>query len=168
MDDEFDFVKLFHHYNDHCLPPPGVELNHGGKFFRRVAPQKELESRRKQGIFFTAGLKDNQLLGKNAFGKIVHQIAIDCGLSNPDRQFAASLRPEHINTLVNAEEVIDPKTIMASTRHKTIDAHNVYKRRSKFQLDKKTKAFHAEKKRVSLFLFLFYSTLIFIYSLSVI
>ena len=75
------------------------------------------------------------------------QIAKECKLTNPKKQKAASLRSEHICTLVNAEDTIDAKTIMASSRHKSEAAHNVYKRKSHIQLDKKTKAFHAEKRK---------------------
>ena len=64
---------------------------------------------------------------------------------NPDRLTAASIRSEHVCTLVNADENIDAKTIMASSRHKSHQVHDVYKRRSKSELDKKTNAFHKEK-----------------------
>ena len=158
-DDPFDFVKLFHHYNDHCLPPAtsGVELGFGNRFFRRKAPNSVLNMRKKAGIMFTAGLEKNQVVGKNYFKDLMRSIAIDCDLDNPDRQTSSSLRSEHICTLMNAQDALDPKTIMASTRHKTIAAHNVYKRNSQVQLDKRTKAFHEEKKNhlVSLF-YLYY------------
>jgi hypothetical protein len=160
VDDPFDFVKLFHHYNEHCLPPPssGVELGFGNRFFRRKAPACILKARKKSGIMFTAGLEKNQLVGKNNFKEMMRSIAVDCDLDNPDRQTSASLRSEHICTLMNAEDTLDPKTIMTSTRHKTIAAHNVYKRNSQAQLDKRTKAFHAEKKKrlVSIFYFIHY------------
>ena len=105
---------------------------------------------------FTAGLKVQQLVGKNAFTAIMNEIAHDCNFTNPERQTAASLRSEHICTLVNAKDNIDPKTVMASSRHKSIQAHNVYKRKSKNQLDKKTAAFHDEKNKVILVSFILF------------
>lgn len=123
---------------------------------------------------FTAGLEKNQLVGKNHFKDLVRSIAVDCDLDNPDRQTSASLRSEHICSLMNANDAPDSKTIMTSTRHKTMDAHNVYKRHSQKQLDKRTKAFHEEKrnKMVSIFYFILYyyyihflSLIFFIYSI---
>ena len=147
LDDEWDFVKLFHHYNDNCLPPPEVEMGFDNRFFRRVAPNKVLKKRRKKGIKFTAGLEKGQVLGKNYFNELMSQIAKECKLTNPEKQKAASLRSEHICTLVNAKDTIDAKTIIASSRQKTEAAHNVYKHKSHIQLDKK-KVFHAEKRNI--------------------
>ena len=135
LDDEWDFVKLFHHYNDNCLPPPDVEMGFDNRFFRCVAPKKVLKKRRKQGIKFTAGLEKGQVVGKNYFAELMQKIANECKLTNPEKQCAASLRSEHICTLVNAEDTIDAKTIMASSCHKSDAAHNVYKRKSHIQLD---------------------------------
>ena len=166
-DDPFCYVKLWHHYNEKCLPPPdsGVDIGQGDRFFRRAAPDKELKKRRVKGIMYTAGLKLQQLVGKNAIPAMMTEIARECDLIDPERQTAASLRSEHICTLVNAKEAIDSKTLMASSRHKSMEAHNVYKRKSKVQLDKKTLAFHEEKKKqlvvsyfyFTFFYFLFYS-----------
>lgn len=162
-DDPFCYVKLWHHYNEKCLPHPnsGVDIGFEGRFFRREAPAKVLKKRRKAGIMFTAGLERGQLVGKNAIPLMMNEIAHECHLIHPERQTAASLRSEHICTLVNAKDTIDAKTIMASSRHKSIDAHNVYKRKSKNQLDKKTAAFHEEKKKLLIvsnyFYFYFYS-----------
>ena len=91
-----------------------------------------------KGITFRAGLEHNQLVGKNTFSVFMNEIAHECKFINPERQTAASLRSEHICTLVNAKDPIDNKVLMASSRHKSMDAHNVYKRKSKTQLDKKT------------------------------
>ena len=114
-----------------------------------------------KGITFTAGLEPNQLIGKTYFPKMMKEIARECGLIHPDRQTSASLRAEHICTLVNAEDTIDSQVVMKSSRHKSEDAHNCYKRKSKNQLDKKTIAFHKEKTKVllvslSINFFLFY------------
>lgn len=148
-EDPFDLVKLFHHYNEKCLPAPdtNIDIGFGNRFFRRVAPQYVLKARKKKGIYFTAGLHKNQLVGKNSFTTIVRKIASDCGLDNPRRQTAASLRSEHIFTLVNADRSIDSTTIMGSSRHKSEAAHRQYKRKSQEQLDRKTEAFHQEKRR---------------------
>ena len=69
VDDPFDFVKLFHHCNDHYLPPAtyGVELGFGNRFFCQKAPNSVLNMRKKAGIMFTAGLEKNQVIGKNYF-----------------------------------------------------------------------------------------------------
>ena len=58
LDDPFDFVKLYHHYNNNCLPPPdsGIDIGFENRFFRRVAPSKVLKDRKKAGICYTAGL----------------------------------------------------------------------------------------------------------------
>ena len=148
-DDPYDYIKIWHHYNENLLPHPdsGIELGHNDRFFRREAPIGVLKDRMKKGITFRAGLHQNQLVGKNAFSSFMNEIARECNFINPDRQTAASLRSEHICTLVNAKDTIDSKVLMASTRHKSLDAHNVYKRKSKEQLDKKTIAFHAEKSK---------------------
>ena len=146
-EDPYDYVRLWHHYNENLLPHPdtGIKLEPDDRFFRREAPIKVLKKRMKAGITFRAGLAPGQLVGKNAFSTFMNEIAHECKLTNPERQTAASLRSEHICTLVNAKDTIDPKVIMESTRHKSIDAHNCYKRKSKNQLDKKTIAFHEEK-----------------------
>ena len=102
---------------------------------------------KKAGIMFTAGLEKKQVIGKYYFKNLMRSIAVDCNLDNPDRQTSSSLRSEHICTLMNASDTLDPKTVMASSCHKMIAAHNVYKRNSQVQLDKRTKAFHEEKKR---------------------
>ena len=94
-------------------------------------------------------MEKGQVLGKNYFNELMSQIAKECKLTNPEKQKAASLRSEHICTLVNAEDVIDPKTIMASSRHKSEAAHNVYKRNSYIQLDKKNKSVSCRKEKIS-------------------
>jgi hypothetical protein len=156
---------LFHHYNTKCLPPPesGIDIGCDDRFFRREAPKKELKKRKKLGITYTAGLSAGQVVGVNSFKLIVNEIAREVGLDNPDRQTSASLRSEHICTLVNAEDTIDSNVVMSSSRHKSDAAHKVYKRNSQAQLDKKTKAFHAEKTKrpMKVSIFHFYCVFIF-------
>ena len=168
-DDPLCYVKLWHHYNEKCLPPPesGVDIGQNNRFFCHEAPDKELKARRRKGIMYTAGLKPQQLVGKNAIPAIINEIACECDFIHPERQTAASLRSEHICTLVNAKEAIDPKTVMDSSRHKTILAHNVYKRKIKDQLDLKTKAFHEEKhkKLVVRFLSYFITSLLLLFTI---
>ena len=104
-----------------------------------------MKERIKEGYYFTAGLKKNQVVGDNSFNTICKEIAFECGLDNPLRQTAQSLRSEHVCELVNSKENIDEKTIMNSTRHKTTKALNFYKRNSQIQLDKKSRALHGAK-----------------------
>ena len=157
LDDPYDYVKLWFHYNENCLPHPdsGVDIGHEDRFFRRIAPKKVRDERMKKGITFTAGLEGQQLIGKSYFPKMMREIAVECNFLNPERQTAASLCSEHICTLVNAEDTIDSLVIMNSSRHKSEEAHNCYKRKSKSQLDKKTVAFHKEKKKVIMVRILF-------------
>ena len=77
----------------------------------------------------------------------MNEIAHECNFINPERQTAASLRSEHICTLVNAKDAIDSKVLMASSCHKSMDAYNVYKRKSKSQLDKKQLLFTRKRQR---------------------
>ena len=170
LDDPWDYVKLWHHYNEHCLPHPdsGIDIGEENRFFRRVAPDKVLKKRMAQGITFTAGLESGQLIGKTYFPKLMKEIARECGFVNPERQTSASLRSEHICTLVNAEENIDSTVVMRSSRHKSESAHNCYKRKSKEQLDRKSSAFHAEKNKVLVvsILYFLYINIIINYSYS--
>jgi hypothetical protein len=115
------------------------------------------------GITFTAGLSVGQVVGINSFGLIVNEIAREVSLGNPDQQTSASLQSEHIYTLVNAEDTIDSNLIMSSSKHKSDAAHKVYKRNSQAQVDKKTKAFHAEKKR-PVKVSILYSNYVFIFN----
>ena len=75
------------------------------------------------------------------------KMSIECKVTNPQNQKAASLRSEHICTLVNAKDYIDPETIMAIAHHKSKRAHHVYKRKSCYLLDEKIKAFHVGKRK---------------------
>ena len=149
VDDKYDFVRIFHHYNENLLPPIGSDLypmGHGDRFFRRRAPEKELRQRRRNGVTFEAGLKPAQLMGVNAFTKLMKQVAVECCLDHPENQGSASLRSEGICTIVNAAESINQSAAMAFSRHVTASAHASYKRDSQTQLDKISEAFKQEKK----------------------
>ena len=131
--DPLDFVKIFKHYR-FVLGP----VHPFGRFFRRRAPQKVLDKRRKKNDFTEIDLTTpNGHLGANQFTKYTRRMAVRCRFENPERCTAHGKRKEGVSAMVNAKEVMDDEVHRKSSRHKSISSNLRYRVANDAAMDKK-------------------------------
>ena len=79
-----------------------------GHFFRRRAPQKVIDKRRKNNDFTEMDLTSpNGHLGANQFTKYTKRMATQCHFLKPDRYTAHRKRKEGVSAMVNAKDAVD-------------------------------------------------------------
>ena len=170
--DEFDFIKLFTHYNERLLPHPdtaGIPLPQDGRFFRHEASKKELKDRAKKKLFngqvFDAGFKNGAPCSKSYMNTACKQIASRCGFTHVERQTARSKRREGISALANSKHSIDHDYIKKRARHKS-DVHKVYKEFDDQNFDATQRTFY-EQKHAKPVVCIIYFYFLFGYSLTI-
>ena len=109
-----------------------------GRFFRRRAPQKVIDQRRKKNDFCEIDLSTpNGHLGANQFTKYTRRMAIRCRFENPERCTAHGKRKEGVSAMVNAKESVDDEVHRKSSRHKSIASNLRYRVANDTAMDKK-------------------------------
>lgn len=132
-EDPLDFVKIFKHYRFKLGP-----VKPFGRFFRRQAPQKVIDKRRKNNDFTEIDLTSpNGHLGANQFNKYIKRMAIRCHFSKPDRCTAHGKRKEGVSAMVNAKDAVDDEVHRRSSRHKSISSNLRYRIANDTAMDKK-------------------------------
>ena len=131
-DDPLDFVRLFKHYRYKLGP-----VEPFGRFFRRKAPQKVIDKRRKNNNFTEIDLSSpNGHLGANQFTKYTRRMAVRCRFEKADRCTAHGKRKEGVSAMVNAKDAVDDEVHRKSSRHKSISSNLRYRIANDTAMDK--------------------------------